>query len=145
MWIDLMSEHTKDLLLWLPRETLKATMPKPFKDHFPNTTCVIDCSEIILLKAKHLDCRSESYSHYYANNTVKYLVAIAPCGLIMFISDAYGGTCSDRYITQNSGFLDNLRAGDEVMGDRGFTIRDLLEERGVKLLMPAFIRKGSET
>ena len=97
-----------------------------------------------MLKAKHLDCRSESYSHYYANNTVKYLVAIAPCGLIMFISDAYGGTCSDRYITQNSGFLDNLRAGDEVMGDRGFTIRDLLEERGVKLLMPAFTRKGSQ-
>lgn len=62
----------------------------------------------------------------------------------MFISDAYGGICSDRYITQNSGFLDYLRAGDEGMGDRGFTIRDLLEERRVNLIIPAFTRKGCQ-
>ncbi|KAJ8375535.1 hypothetical protein SKAU_G00061150, partial [Synaphobranchus kaupii] len=129
MWIDIMAEHTKDLIVWLPRETIKATLPQAFKEHFSNTTCVIDCTETVLQKAKNLDCRSESYSHYYANNTVKYLVAISPSGIIMFISDTYGGKCSDRYITQDSGFLDYLRAGDEVMGDRGFTVRDLLEER----------------
>lgn len=138
-----MSEHTKDLVLWLPRETIKATLPQAFKEHFSNTTCVIDCSETVLQKAKNLDSRSASYSHY-ANNTVKYLVAISPSGIIMFISDAYGGKCSDRYITQNSGFLDYLRAGEEVMGDRGFTVRDLLEERRVNLIIPAFTRKGCQ-
>ncbi|XP_053183953.1 uncharacterized protein LOC128367339 [Scomber japonicus] len=144
MWIDIMSEHTKDLVLWLPRETIKATLPKAVKEHFTNTTCVIDCTETVLQKAKNLDSRSESYSHYYASNTVKYLVAVSPSGIIMFISDAYGGKCSDRYITQNSGFLDYLRAGDEVMGDRGFTVRDLLEERRVNLIIPTFTRKGCQ-
>jgi len=62
----------------------------------------------------------------------------------MFISDAYSGKCSDRYITQNSGFLDYLRAGDQVMGDRGFTIRDLLEEQRMNLIIPAFTCKGSQ-
>lgn len=71
------------------------------------------------------DSRSESYSYYYSNNTVKYLVAVSPSGFIMFISDAYGNKCSDRYITQNSGFLNYLRAGDEVMGERGFTVKRL--------------------
>ncbi len=59
----------------------------------------------------------------------------------MFISEAYGGKCSDRYIAQNSGFLECLRPRDELMADRGFTIRDLLEERKVNLVMPAFTRK----
>uniref|UniRef100_A0A667W8G4 THAP-type domain-containing protein n=1 Tax=Myripristis murdjan TaxID=586833 RepID=A0A667W8G4_9TELE len=143
-WIDIMSEHMKDLIPWLPRETIRATLPQAFKEQFSNTTCVVDCSETVLQKAKNLDSRSESYSHYYASNTVKYLVAISPSGIIMFISDAYGGKCSDRYITQSSGFLDYLRAGDKVMGDRGFTIRDLLEERRVNLIIPAFTRKGSQ-
>lgn len=127
MWIDIMCEQMKDLTVWLPRETIKATLPKAFQKHFVNTTCVIDCTETLLQKAKNLDSRSVSFSHYYANNTVKYLVAVSPSGLIMFISDAYGGECRDRYITLNSGFLDYLQAGDEVMGDHGFTVRRSVE------------------
>uniref|UniRef100_A0A8C9XSS4 DDE Tnp4 domain-containing protein n=1 Tax=Sander lucioperca TaxID=283035 RepID=A0A8C9XSS4_SANLU len=119
-WIDVIAEHTQDLIPWLPRETRKATLLKAFKDSFPNTTCIIDCTESVLQKAKNLDSRTESYSHYYAK--------------------AYGGKCSDRFITQNSGFLDHLRAGDEVTGDRGFTIRDLLEERNVGLITPQVTR-----
>ena len=143
-WIGVMAENTKDLVPWLPRETIKATMPHVFQRHFPNTTCVIDCTETALQKAKNLDSRTESYSHYYACNTVKYLIATAPSGLIMYISEAYGGKCSDRHITANSGFLDYLHAGDEVMADRGFTIQDLLDERKVRLVLPAFTRKKSQ-
>lgn len=140
-WIDVLAEHTQDLIPWLPRDTIKATMPEVFLQHFSDLTCIIDCSESVIQKAKNLDSRSESYSHYYASNTVKYLVAIAPSGMVMFISETFGGKCSDRYITQNSGFLDCLRPGDVVMGDRGFTIRDLVEERRVRLVIPAFTRK----
>lgn len=116
-------------------------MPQVFRETFSNTNCFIDCTESILQKTKNLDSRTESHSHYYASNTVKYLVATGPSGMVVFISEAYGGKCSDRFITQNSWFLDHLRAGDEVMGDRGFTIRDLLEERNVRLVLPAFTRK----
>ena len=143
-WIDVLAEHTKDLIPWLPRDTIISTMPQVFLQHFPDVTCIIDCTESVLQKANNLDSRSESYSHYYASNTVKYLVAIAPSGMVMFISEAFGGKCSDRYITQNSGFLDCLRPGDLVMGDRGFTIRDLVEERRVRLVIPAFTRKQSQ-
>ncbi len=143
-WIDTMEEHMRVYIPWLPRETIRSTMPQSFKENFLNTTCIIDCSETTLQKAHNLDSRGESYSHYYSSNTLKYLVAIAPCGLIMFISPAYGGRCSDKFITQESGFLDYLQPGDEVMADRGFTIRDLLFERNVNLIMPAFTHKGGQ-
>ncbi len=143
-WIDTMEEHMRVYIPWLPRETIRSTMPQCFKENFLNTTCIIDCSETTLQKAHNLDSRGESYSHYYSSNTLKYLVAIAPCGLIMFISPAYGGRCSDKFITQESGFLDYLQPGDEVMADRGFTIRDLLFERKVNLIMPAFTHKGGQ-
>ncbi|XP_056116475.1 uncharacterized protein LOC130092600 [Rhinichthys klamathensis goyatoka] len=143
-WIDKMEEVLRPLIIWLPKETIKATMPTAFKKFFPNTTCVIDCSESLLQKAKNLDSRGESYSHYYSHNTIKYLVAVAPCGLIMFISTGYGGRASDKYITMNSGILDYLKPGDEVMADRGFLVRDLLFEKRVKLVLPAFTRGGAQ-
>ena len=60
----------------------------------------------------------------------------------MFISEAFGGGIFwDRYITQNSGFLDCLCPGDLVMGNCAFTIRDLVEERRVRLVIPVFTRK----
>uniref|UniRef100_A0A671XED8 THAP-type domain-containing protein n=1 Tax=Sparus aurata TaxID=8175 RepID=A0A671XED8_SPAAU len=143
-WIDKLEEVLQPLIPWLPRETIQATMPAAFKKNFPNTTCIVDCSESLLQKPKNLDSRGESYSHYYSHNTVKYLVAVAPCGLIMFISAAYGGRCSDKFITMDSGLLDYLMPGDEVMADRGFTINDLLFERKVKLVMPCFTRKRGQ-
>uniref|UniRef100_A0A8C9YWI5 THAP-type domain-containing protein n=1 Tax=Sander lucioperca TaxID=283035 RepID=A0A8C9YWI5_SANLU len=133
-WIDTMEEHMRIYISWLPRETIRSTMPQ----------CIIDCTETTLQKPHNLDSRGESYSHYYSSNTIKYLVAIAPCGLIMFISPAYGGRCSVKFITQESGFLEYLRPGDEVMADRGFTIRDLLFERKVNLVLPAFTHKGGQ-
>lgn len=143
-WVDKMEEVTRDLIPWLPRETIQATMPDAFKVMYPKTTCILDCSESLLQKPKNLDSRGESYSHYYSNNTIKYLVSIAPCGLIMFISAAYGGRCSDKFITMDSGILEYLRPGDEVMADRGFTIRDILFERKINLVIPSFTNKGAQ-
>ncbi|XP_044073668.1 uncharacterized protein si:dkey-56d12.4 [Siniperca chuatsi] len=143
-WIDKLEEVLRPLIPWLPKETIQATMPEAFKKNFPNTTCIVDCSESLLQKPKNLDSRGESYSHYYSHNTVKYLVAFAPCGLIMFMSAAYGGRCSDKFITTDSGLLDNLMPGDEVMAERGFTIKDLLFERKVKLVAPSFTKKSGQ-
>ncbi|XP_038576234.1 uncharacterized protein LOC119903968 [Micropterus salmoides] len=141
-WIDKLEEVLQPLIPWLPKETIEATMPEAFKKHFPNTTCIIDCSEILLQKP---DSTGESRNHDCTYNTVKYLVAVAPCGLIMFVSGAYGGRCSDQFITMVSGILDYIKPGDEVMADRGFTIKDLLFERKIQFVVPSFKRQEGQT
>uniref|UniRef100_A0A3Q2T4H3 Uncharacterized LOC105927494 n=1 Tax=Fundulus heteroclitus TaxID=8078 RepID=A0A3Q2T4H3_FUNHE len=143
-WIDTMEENMRIHVRWLPRRTIRSAVPQCFKETFPNTTCIVDCVETALQKPHKPDCMGVSCSHYYSSNTIKYLVAIAPCGLVMFISPAYGGRCSDRFIAQESGFLQYLRPGDEVMADRCFGIRDLLSETRVKLVLPAVTRKEGQ-
>ncbi|XP_065140326.1 uncharacterized protein [Paramisgurnus dabryanus] len=140
-WIDTMEEHTRAYVPWLPRGTIRATRPRRFMENFPNTTCIIDCSETVLQRARN----QESYSDYCSINTFKYLVAVAPSGHIMFISPAFGSNCSDTLITQESGFLEYLQAGDEVMAGRGFMIRNLLFERGVNLVTPAYTNKDGQS
>ena len=51
---------------------------------------------------------------------LKVLIGIAPCGLIQFISKAYGGRTTDSQITVDSGVLDKVENDDEWMMDKGF-------------------------
>ena len=63
-------------------------------------------------------------------------MVVTPSGAISFVSKLYGGNISDRELTQRSGLLDLLEPGDSVMADRGFTITDMLNLRGVTLNIP---------
>ncbi len=58
------------------------------------------------------------------HNTIKFLIGITPQGVISFISKAWGGRVSDKFLTENSGLLKNLLRGDIVLADRGFDIAD---------------------
>lgn len=140
-WIDKLEEVLRPLIPWLPRESIQATMPAAFKENFPNTTCIVHCGESLVQKPQNLDSRGKLNSHYHSHNSVKYLVAVAPCGLIMFISAAYGERCSGRFITMDSGILDLLMPGDEVMADANFPIKDFRFERKINVVIPSFTKQ----
>lgn len=129
------------LLKWPSSKTVKKFMPNSFKISYPNTVCIIDCTEFFISRPKSPTAQSQTYSSYKHHNTYKALVAITPSGAFSFVSTLWGGNTSDRYITRESGFLDYIRPGDEVMADRGFLIRDLLLERRAKLVIPPFTKK----
>ncbi|KAM4541630.1 uncharacterized protein PAE49_018568 isoform 2-T4 [Odontesthes bonariensis] len=140
-WIDVMDAHMRNCVPWLPKKTVAETMPPCFKEHYPGATCVINYSEISLQTPQSLDSRRESYSRfYYGQNAVRFMVATAPCGLIMFISPTYAEGCCDQFMAWDSRFLEYLRPGDEVVAGGGFKIRDLLNERRVKLTVPDFTK-----
>ncbi|VDI69381.1 Hypothetical predicted protein [Mytilus galloprovincialis] len=81
----------------------------------------------------------KNVSSYLGIPSVMALLGIF--GAFNFISNLWCGNVSDRYITEHSEFLDNIKAGDEVMTERGFLIRDLLLERKATLNIPPFTKK----
>ena len=143
-WIDIMAKHLTSCMTWLPRETIRRTLPSSFMNTYPLTTCIIDCSEIFIQRPFSLKARAKTWSSYKSHNTAKFLIAVAPNGYVMYISPCYGGRASDNFITKSCGFLNYLLPGDEVMADRGFTIGEDLCARRVKLNIPSFMKGRSQ-
>ena len=73
----------------------------------------------------HLSVFSD-FARFSQTLTLKLLVGITPSGAFSFISKLWSGSTSDQQVSQDSGLIDLLEEGDQVMADRGFTIRDLL-------------------
>jgi hypothetical protein len=113
------------LISWTSRENFRCTIPLIFRDRFLNCVCIIDCFEIFCQRPIKINERASTYSSYKSHNTVKYLIAVTPQRTVSFISKGYGGRCSEKFIVEDSGFLENLIYGDLVMEDRGFTVQKL--------------------
>ena len=88
-----------------------------------------------------LHMQSSPWSNYKHHNTVKFLIGCTLNGCISFISPLYVGSISDVELTRVSGLLIHLedKPGISVMADRGFTIKDILNDIGVKLNVPPFM------
>ena len=140
-WITFLSSIFKPLIKWPSKKKVQKHMPKSFKQKYPQTRAVIDCTEFFLQKPYNTKAQATTYSTYKSRNTANCLVAVDPTGAFTFISATWGGNVSDRFITEKSGFLDLVGERDDIMADRGFTITDLLLNKKATLNMPHFTRK----
>ena len=116
-------------------------MPIDFKEKYPTTYSIIDASELFIETPADLFMQSSTWSNYKHQNTAKFLVGCTPNGVISFISPLYVGAISDVELRKVSGFLDTLddKRGVSGMANRGFTVQDLLQSKGVKLNIPPFM------
>ena len=142
-WMVVMDVRLKFMISWPEREQLWKTMPMCFQYAFgKKVTVVIDCFEMFIERPSNLLARAQTFSAYKHHNTIKVLIGITPQGNISFVSEAWGGRTSDKYLTENCscGFLEFLVPGDMVMADRGFTIYDSVGLKQAKLSIPAFTK-----
>ena len=144
-WMVVMDVRLKFMISWPEREQLWQTMPMCFQYAFAKkVTVVIDCFEVFIERPSNLLARAQTFSSYKHHNTIKVLIGITPQGSISFVSEACGGRTSDKYLTENCGFLEFLVPGDMVMADRGFTISDSVGLKQAKLTIPAFTKRKSQ-
>ena len=127
------------LPIWPDLDAVKQNMPDCFKDTFPNTRVILDCTEIRVQTPSAKVLNSQSYSNYKSHTTFKGLIGITPNGAVCFVSSLFTGNISDKDVTQRCGILKLLEKGDGVMADKGFLIQDLLENVGACLIIPPFL------
>jgi hypothetical protein len=143
-WILIMGDKLRSVIRWPTRDEVRQTMPFEFRQSFSRCVCIIDCTEIFIERPSDLKTRAETWSNYKQHNTIKFLIAISPQGIVSFISKAWGGRTSDKYLTEQSGLLDNLIPGDLVLADRGFTIHDSVGLHCAEVKVPLFTKKKKQ-
>jgi len=116
-------------------------MPRCFSNSFGlKTSVIIDCLEVFIDRPSNLLAMAQTFSNYKHHNTIKVLIGITPQGTIAFVSEAWGGCTSDKFVTENCGFLNKLTPGDLVLADRGFTVHEKVWFHQIELNIPAFTK-----
>ncbi len=85
-WLKVIYWRLKFLIKSPSRDNVKQNMPPAFKQLYPDCICILDCSEMHMNTPTNFPARSATYSNYKKHNTVKFLIAITPCGSISFLS-----------------------------------------------------------
>ena len=119
-------------------------MPEQFKEFYPTTRVIIDCTEILTEVPSSMSVQSLTYSSYKHHNTFKGLVGICPTGAVTFISELYAGSLSDQALTRDCGILELIEPGDSIMADKGSDIGYDVALRGAKLNIPPFLKNQQQ-
>ena len=102
-------------------------MPEAFKEKYPSTRVIINCTEVCCQMPSSLRLNSELFGSYKNHTTLKALMSISPKGSITFIRQLCTGSRSDREMVERSSFFKlPFEQGDSVMADKGFSIEDVL-------------------
>ena len=64
------------------------------------------------------------------------MVCVAPNSSIIYISRCYTGHISDKALTKESGFLDELPSYSSIMADKGFNLSDECTVRNIHFIVP---------
>ena len=140
-WINAMYVRLKPLIKWPGRGELLKSMPVVFRKNFKACVIIIDCFEVFIERPSSLKARVQMWSNYKQHNTVKFLIGVAPQGVISFISKGWGGRVSDVHLTQNCGLLENMLPGDLILADRGFTIQESAGMYCAQVKVPPFTKE----
>ncbi|XP_064482480.1 uncharacterized protein LOC135395169 [Ornithodoros turicata] len=143
-WIAFLSECLQQTPIWPSKEIVTEFMPASFKDLYPTTRIILDCTELYIETPSDLRVQSDTYSAYKSHNTAKGLIDIAPNGFITFVSNLAPGRISDKALVKQSGLYELLEPGDSVMADRGFLIAEDVAQLNVELNIPPFLNGASQ-
>nr|XP_047140775.1 uncharacterized protein LOC105846491 [Hydra vulgaris] len=113
---------------------------KPLITENENSAVIIDCFEIFINKPSNLCARAATWSQYKHHNTVKFLIGVSPQGMITFVSKAWGGRVSDKYLTEHCSIFKNILPGDVILADRGFNIAESVGFYCGELKIPGFTK-----
>lgn len=151
--LDLIYFKFGQVSIWPHRDVIISRMPSYFKRDFPTTLIMIDGTEFKTQTPNALGLQSQMYSDYKSSTTLKALIGCDPSGSVIFISELFTGSISDKVICEESGVFNLLKQmiengyikqGDGIMADKGFTIHNELNQLGLVLNIPPFSSSSAQ-
>ena len=98
--ISFLSRELEPLIYWPTAEQTLAYNSKHFSGNLANVEGIIDCTEQKISKPSLSKAQYQTYSTYKSSNTLKKLVICTKSGSLSYISPSFGGSASDRFITE---------------------------------------------
>ena len=86
-----------------------------FNGTFDKCEDIGDCTEQWIEHSKNPDAQYQTYSSYKSNNILKKLIFCTKSGSITYISEAYAGSCTDRFITEDTNISAKFTLGFMVL------------------------------
>lgn len=137
--------HLLKTLIYSPAEaSVMKALPIAFRANYSKVYTMIDAFEIEIQKPSNPLFQALTWSEYKKCNTLKFLIACNPDGMINFISDGYGGRISDVLLFEICGIMDILPANCRILADRGFKqLEEILRQKGIILQRPPSVSASS--
>ena len=139
-FIVFLSLELKPLIYWPTPDQTISYKHVHFNGTFDKCEGIGDCTEQWIEHSKNPDAQYQTYSSYKSHNTLKKLIFCTKSGSISYISEAYAGSCTDRFITEDTNIAAKFTPGFMVLFDKGFNVQDLFLSRQVKCVLPPFVR-----
>lgn len=125
-------------VFWPSRAELRKNLPAALRSSHPDCSVIIDCFTVTFVQpAPHSSQQvtpvTPPSTQGAETNTLKYLIGVAPQGVVTFVSRGSPGGVSDKSVAEGCGLLCKLLPGDVVLADRDLDIGDSVAARGAVL------------
>lgn len=121
-------------VFWPSRAELRKNLPTALRATHPDCAVIVDCFTVPFEEPASRSGQQQlalsSQGAGTNTNVLKYLIGVAPQGVVTFVSRGVAGNVSDRSLTESCGLLCKLLPGDVVLASRDLDIADSVAARG---------------
>ena len=135
-----LARELKPLIYWPTPEQTLSYKHRHFSGDFNKVEGIGDCTEQWIQRSSNPKAQYQTYSTYKSHNTLKKLIFCTKSGSISYLSDAYSGSSTDRFITEHTNVAAKFTPGFYVLLDKGFNVQDLFLQHQVVTKIPPFVR-----
>lgn len=138
-------------VFWPSRAELRKNLPAALRSSHPDCAVIIDCFTVPYEEPAARGNQKEderlapgSQGAGLSSNVLKYLIGVAPQGVVTFVSRGVVGNVSDKSLAEGCGFLCKLLPGDVVLASRDLDIGESVAARGAQFKIAAGFHGGGE-